>query len=167
MTTTSFRSITIGVALAALRFTSVEAVECEQIKGLELAHTEITLSEVVKAGAFKPPSVEGSGGAPPTAYAHLPSFCRVAGTVRPTSHSDIRFEVWMPEANGARAWNGKFVGVGNGAWGGSILHAAMIDPLSMGYATAATDGGHQGSQMDASFGANPEKLADFGHRAPH
>lgn len=167
MTTTSFRSITIGAALAALRFTSVGAVECEQIKGLDLPHTEITLAEVVKAGTFMPPSVEGSGGAPPTAYAHLPSFCRVAGTVRPTSHSDIRFEVWMPEANGARAWNGKFVGVGNGAWAGSILHAAMIDPLSMGYATAATDGGHQGSQMDASFGANPEKLADFGHRAPH
>jgi hypothetical protein len=97
-------------------------------------------------------------------YAALPAFCRVAGTIKPTSDSDIRFEVWMPAAN----WNGKFVGVGNGVWAGAISYAEMIAPLSKGYATAATDDGHQGNGLDASFAAgHPEKLIDFAYRAPH
>jgi feruloyl esterase len=88
----------------------------------------------------------------------------VAGTLRPTADSDIRFEVWMPSAN----WNGKFVGVGNGVWAGSITHFSMVEPLLMGYASAATDDGHQGNPLDASFAAgHPEKLVDFGHRAVH
>jgi hypothetical protein len=38
----------------------------------------------------------------------------------------------------------------------------------MGYATAATDDGHQGNALDAGFAAgHPEKLTDFGHRAVH
>jgi hypothetical protein len=65
-------------------------------------------------------------------------------------------------------WNGKFVGVGNGVWAGSITYFSMGEPLSMGYATAATDDGHQGNPLDASFlSGHPEKLVDFGHRAPH
>jgi feruloyl esterase len=162
--------VTSSAVMAALRLSSVDAAECEQLKALQLAHTEITLAEVVKAGAFRLPEAGGAGGpsSQSSEYSRLPSFCRVAGTIRPTSDSDIRFEVWMPSSNGARAWNGKFVGVGNGAWAGSITHAAMIEPLSMGYATAVTDGGHQGDPMDASFAANhPGKLADFGHRALH
>ncbi len=42
----------------------------------------------------------------------------------------------------------------------------MVEPLSSGYATAATDDGHQGSPLDGRFCAgHPEKLVDFGHRA--
>jgi len=78
------------------------------------------------------------------------------GTIRPTPDSDIRFEVWMPASNG----NGKFVGVGNGVWAGSIAYSSMRDPLSMGYATAATDDGHQSNPLDAGFaaGANGTRL---------
>jgi hypothetical protein len=154
------------VYAAGLSLTSVRAAECEQLASLQLANTEITLAQTVAAGAFKPPEGAGAGGppVPPGAYSHLPPFCRVAGTLRPTKDSDIRFEVWMPVSN----WNGKFVGVGNGVWAGSITHVSMVDPLSKGYATAATDDGHQGSPLDASFAAgHPEKLIDFGHRAVH
>lgn len=154
----------VGIATLQTRF--VHAADCAQLTGLKLPHTEITLAETIAAGAFKQPPGAGAGGppAPPDAYAHLPAFCRVAGTSKPTPDSDIRFEVWLPVAN----WNGKFVGVGNGVWAGSITHVAMVQPLSMGYATAATDDGHQGSPLDASFAAgHPEKLADFGHRGPH
>ena len=52
----------------------------------------------------------------------LPAFCRVEATARPTSDSDIKFEVWIPPAE---AWNGKFQGVGNGGYQGSISYAAM------------------------------------------
>lgn len=151
----------LGWALAA---THAHAAECAQLTGVKLAHTEITLAESVAAGAFEAPPGPPALGMGPVSYAHLPAFCRVAGTIRPTPDSDIRFEVWMP----AEHWNGKFVGTGNGVWAGSITYFSMIEPLSMGYATAATDDGHQGSALDASFAAgHPEKLVDFGHRAPH
>lgn len=150
--------------LTALQPRVGHAAECAQLTALKLAHTEITLAESVAAGGFKAPAGAGGPGAPPAAYSSLPPFCRVAGTIRPTPDSDIRFEVWMPASN----WNGKFVGVGNGVWAGSITYFSMVQPLAMGYATAATDDGHQGSPLDASFAAgHPEKLTDFGHRAPH
>lgn len=153
-------------ALIASVGRSAHAADCAQLSSLKLDHVEITLAESVPAGAFKPPAAAGMNGppAPPGAYAQLPAFCRVTGTSRPTADSDIRFEVWMPAAN----WNGKFVGTGNGVWAGSIAHFSMAQPLVMGYATAATDDGHQGSPFDASFAAgHPEKLIDFGYRGPH
>ena len=69
----------------------------------------------------------------------LPAFCRVEATARPTSDSDIKFEVWIPPAE---AWNGKFEGVGNGGYSGAIGYAAMAIGLRRGYAVASTDTGH-------------------------
>jgi feruloyl esterase len=150
--------------MAVLHVTTARAAECEQLAKLKLPHTEITLAQSIGAGAFKPPQGPVAPGMPPAAYSSLPPFCRVAGTIRPTADSDIRFEVWLPAAG----WNGKFVGTGNGVWAGSITYFSMVEPLPKGYATAATDDGHQGSPLDASFMADhPEKLVDFGHRAPH
>ena len=40
------------------------------------------------------------------------SFCRVAGTIKPTTDSDIHFELWLPPQ---ADWNSKFQGVGSGA----------------------------------------------------
>ncbi len=165
----NLRTLTLALLAGAAPLLCVQAVhaaDCAQLAGLKLAHTDITLAESVPAGAFKPPGGAGGGGpgGPPADYSHLQAFCRVAGTLRPTSDSDIRFEVWMPESD----WNGKFVGVGNGVWAGSITYSSMVDPLRMGYASAATDDGHQGNPLDASFAAgHPEKLVDFAHRAPH
>jgi len=130
---------------------------------LRLPNTTITLAAEVPAGAFKLPGPVGPGG-PGMDLAGLPSFCRVAGTIRPTADSDIRFEVWMP----LTGWNGKFVGGGNGVWAGSIAYGDMVEPLERGYATAASDVGHQGSPVDGSFlTGHSEKLTDFGHRAVH
>jgi feruloyl esterase len=162
-------SLLAGCAIAAvfamLHPQVARAADCAQLASLKLAHTEITLAEAVPAGGFKAPGGGGAGpGVGPAAYSKLPAFCRVAGTIRPTTDSDIRFEVWMPESN----WNGKFVGVGNGVWAGSVTYSSMVDPLTQGYATAATDDGHQGNPLDGSFAAgHPEKLVDFGYRAPH
>src|SRR5690349_20299149 len=91
-----------GAGLLA-RIPDVHPADCAQLSTLKLAHTEITLAESVAAGAFKLPPGSGGGGpgAPPVDYTHLPAFCRVAGTLRPTADSDIRFEVWMP----ASGWN--------------------------------------------------------------
>ena len=83
-------------------------------------------------------------------------------TLKPTSDSDIKIEVWMPTAN----WNQKFQAVGNGAFNGTIAYAALMTALSRGYATASTDTGHLGNTGSFVLG-HPEKLTDFGWRAPH
>lgn len=93
-------------------------------------------------------------------------FCRIVGTVKPTPESDIRFELWLPP----RAdWNGKFEGVGSGASLGTIQYPALMRALVRGYATAATDNGHQSeSGFDESWAmGQPERVVDFGYRAEH
>lgn len=93
----------------------------------------------------------------------LPEFCRVAATLKPTSDSEIKIEVWMPAAG---SWNEDLQSVGNGAWGGSIGYTAMASALAAGYASASTDTGHAGNS--ATFvGGHPEKLIDFAWRAVH
>ena len=100
----------------------------------------------------------------PVSPKSLPAFCRVAATLRPSKDSDIKIEVWLP----AEGWNGKFQGVGNGAWVGAIIYPALMSALQKGYATAGTDTGHSGGPMDGSFAlGHPEKVVDFGYRAVH
>jgi feruloyl esterase len=86
----------------------------------------------------------------------------VSATLRPSRDSDIKIEVWLPEAN----WNGKLQSVGNGAWAGSISYSAMVGALAQGYAAASTDTGHEGNTSAFAIG-RPEKLVDFAHRAIH
>jgi feruloyl esterase len=153
-------------ALAAAGIAApANAAACADLaKSLQLPNVTVSVAEAVAAGKSKPSGPPGLGGSPVGNYASLPAFCRVAATSRPTPDSDIRFEVWMPLAG----WNGKFVGGGNGVWAGSIAYSDMTTPLSRGYATAASDVGHQGSPLDGSFlTGHPEKLIDFGHRAVH
>ena len=167
MNHTSVRSV--GLLAAVCIFFSALPVHAAPscaalLQDLKLPDTTITLATEVSAGGLKLPGAGGGPGGPPMNVAALPAFCRVAGTIRPTADSDIRFEVWMP----LDGWNGKFVGGGNGVWAGSIAYGDMVLPLSRGYATAASDVGHQGSPMDGSFlTGHPEKLIDFGHRAEH
>jgi feruloyl esterase len=92
----------------------------------------------------------------------LPAFCRVAAKLKPTSDSDIGVEVWLPISG----WNGKFLAVGSGGWGGSIAYNAMADALRRGYATSATDDGHTGGSASFIMG-HPEKFVDFAYRAEH
>jgi feruloyl esterase len=122
---------------------------CEQLLAQRLTNVTITSATVVGAAA------------------DVPASCRVAATLTPTGDSDIKVEVWMPMTG----WNGKFHSAGgangaNSAVGGSINIRPMQTALRQGYATAGTDGGHQGATL--SFApAHPEKLVDFGYRAVH
>jgi feruloyl esterase len=116
---------------------------------------------MVAAGAFPPPS-GGRGPAAGVVYKSLPAFCRVAATLKPSSDSAIRIEVWMPAAG----WNGKLQAVGNGAWAGTISYPAMATALAAGYVTASTDTGHEGNSPDFIPG-HQEKVVDFAYRAVH
>ncbi len=149
------------VLVLAIQSTASAATTCESLAGLKLADTTITLAQSVEAGKFVAAPAGGRGGGA-NPYADLPAFCRVTATVKPSSDSDIKIEVWMPAAG----WNGKFQGVGNGAWQGSITTAALATALRKGYATASTDTGHEGGSASFALG-HPEKVIDFGYRAVH
>ncbi len=130
----------------------VFAATCTSLSSLTLANTTIVSVELVNAGTFSLPVPAGGRSDAANAFADLPAFCRVLATIKPSSDSDIKIEVWLP----ANDWNGKFQGVGNGAWLGSISTAALADALRHGYATASTDTGHTGGSASFALG-HPEK----------
>jgi feruloyl esterase len=139
----------------------VWAASCDSLSSLKLTNTTITSARTVGAGEFTLPT-PGRGPDPNAPFKKLPAFCRVAATLKPTSDSDIKIEVWLPAAG----WNGKLQSVGNGAWGGVISYGAMAEALASGYAAASTDTGHQGNSADFIVG-HPEKLADWVYRSEH
>ena len=49
-------------------------------------------------------------------------------TLRPSSDSDIKIEVWLPMTG----WNGSFQGAGNGGWAGTIGYAALGNAVKSG-----------------------------------
>ena len=151
-------SVSIFLALFAFGVRSARAATCESLATLALPNTTITVAKAEPAGTFAPSQVHLPG--PP--QADLPAFCRVAGEIKPTSDSDIKFELWMP----ASGWNGKFMGTGNGGWAGEIADWEMADPLRRGYAAANSDTGHEGGGASFAVG-HPEKVIDFGYRAVH
>ena len=91
------------------------------------------------------------------------AFCRVEAVARPSTDSDIRFEVWLP-----LEWNGRMWGVGNGNFAGQISYHGLATHVAEGYATVATDAGHAADSMDSTWAlGHAEKVTDFGHRAVH
>jgi hypothetical protein len=142
--------------IIGLAVVSVPAATCEGLADVKLPNTTITAAQSVPMGAFTPPT--GS----PAPYKELPAFCRVAGIIKPAKDSEIKFEVWLP----SEKWNGKFHGIGNGGFAGSINYPGLAGALSRGYATASTDTGHIGNDASWALGY-PEKLVDYGYRAIH
>jgi feruloyl esterase len=143
--------------IAVFAADQVAALTCENLPSLKLSHTTITAAQSIPAGTYTAPNGE--------VFQNMPAFCRVAATLTPTSDSEIGIEIWMP----AHRWNGKFEGVGNGGYAGSIPYSAIAPGVSLGYATVGTDTGHVGSSSyDGSFAlGHPEKIIDFGYRSIH
>jgi feruloyl esterase len=135
---------------------------CDSLAMVALKDTTITMAQIVPAGHFSPPGQGQPAGGGANPYKELPDFCRVAVTIKPTSDSEIKVEVWLP-VNG---WNSKFQGVGNGGWAGVISYSAMAEAVRAGYATASTDTGHVGDRGAFVMG-HPEKLIDFAWRSEH
>ena len=154
----------LGLALAA--FPVIAATTCENLASLTFPDATITSAQNVAAGAFTlpaNPNGRGGGRGPGTnPYKDLPAFCRVTATLKPSSDSDIKIEVWLPAAD----WNQKYQAVGNGGWAGVISYSALADALRDGYATSSTDTGHVGGSGSFALG-HPEKLIDFGWRSEH
>jgi feruloyl esterase len=135
------------------------ATPCEELGNVKLTNGKVTSAAAVAAGAFVPPAGGGRGGG---GYANLPAFCRVTATLTPSSDSDIKIELWLPQSD----WNGKFQAVGNGGWAGTIPYTAIAAAMRAGYAAAGTDTGHTGNNADFAFG-HPEKITDLAYRSIH
>ena len=135
------------------------ATACEQMKALPFTNASVTESELVAAGPYKVPGPPGA----PAAETMLPAHCRIAATLRPSSDSDIKMELWLPVAG----WNDRFEGVGNGGWAGNVTYAGMAQALKEGYATASTDTGHAGGGDGAFALGHMEKVIDYSYRAVH
>jgi feruloyl esterase len=132
---------------------------CTDLAHLNLTDGTTITAAPVPANTYKPPLDPYM---PPPRL--MPAFCRVHGTIRPASDSEIHFELWLPESG----WNGQYQQVGNGGLAGSIPLAAMGEPLLRGFAVAATDDGHTGTMADASWAiGHPQKVIDYGTRAVH
>lgn len=139
--------------------------ECDSLRVVQLPNATITAVTRVDSGSFVPPvtPVPIRGG-DRRALRTLPAFCRVQAVARPSEDSDIRVEVWLPIAQ----WNGRYVGVGNGSYAGSIAYPRLGEALRAGYVTSSTDTGHQGVPTDDTWAAgHPEKQTDYDHRAIH
>ncbi len=150
------------VLSTALLAAPLAAATCDSLTALKLAGTTITAAHSIDAGAFPSPGLQL--GQAPVDYKKLPAFCRVQGVIQPSTDSHIEFEIWLP----ASGWNGKYEGLGNGGFAGSIDFGGMADALTNGYAASGTDTGHKGNAIDGRWAVgHPEKITDFGYRAIH
>lgn len=180
----------IGSVALVLLGAAAATAPCESLASLTLDKTTITSAQMVPEGPApargggrgrgaaaagrgveaQAPRGGGAANAPPPqaapqAVALIPAHCRLQIVLKPTPDSLINMEIWLPPAD---KWNGKFMGVGNGGFAGSIQGLAndMPQALRLGYATAGTDTGHQ-AQGGAWAIGHPEKMIDFGYRATH
>jgi feruloyl esterase len=153
-------AVVLSLSISALRAQAQPSgAACASLAERTLPNTTIAAAQAVTTTSFTPP---GSN----NAIGNLPPFCRVAGVIAPTSESHILFEVWMP----LDKWNGKFSGVGNGGWAGTISYGPLADQLRRGYATASTNTGHEnapGFEMARFAHDKPEQLIDFAWRSHH
>ena len=159
----------LGILSLALLGAAAAPLTCESLTNVRLQQATITSASVIPAGPFVQPGA-GRGrqgqGAAPEAVEPIPEHCRVTMVLKPTPDSNINSELWMPTDN----WNGKFLVVGNGGFGGSIQgYGDMQIALRLGFATAATDTGHSAADGPEGMFAlgHPEKIVDFAYRAVH
>jgi feruloyl esterase len=168
-------------AFVAIASTPAVATPCTNLLSLNLPDTTITSATDNTTGSFTPP---GSS----TPITGLPAFCRVTATLIPTSDSNIKVEIWLPETT----WNGRFLGTGGGGFQGVITYSELASGIQAGFAATNSDlgtgssgcsplycgsAGNMGNPLAIAFGdsaspttglfGHPERIKDFGQRAIH
>jgi feruloyl esterase len=140
-------------------------VSCSQLNGMAISAQAIglpTSGAVVTDAHTVPPA--GSG------VAATGEYCQVKGEINPVDPTapKIKFQLDLPTA-----WNRKALMFGGGGYNGTVPDVSgnvpagpqdKAKPLARGYATFASDSGHQANQMgsrDGTFGQNDEALRNF------
>ncbi|WP_304308361.1 tannase/feruloyl esterase family alpha/beta hydrolase [Pseudacidovorax intermedius] len=141
-------------------------MSCDQLQGMTIAAADIGLP--TRGGTVTATRTVAASG---TGAAAVPEHCDVTGRIAPVDVTapDIRFQVALPTA-----WNRKALMLGGGGFDGSIPNVkgnvpnGPVDqplPLARGYATFASDSGHQANALgsqDGRFGLNDEAVRNFG-----
>ena len=131
---------------------SKSCIPCEKLQELQLPDVTILKIESLSSDTIKSP-------VPwiPAVFVKVP-FCRILARIG----KEIHFELLVPQN-----WNGRFVMSGGGGFVGRIQND-LIEYVNQGFATAGTDTGHQGSDLDADWALNNmERQLNFGHLAVH
>ena len=184
------RPVLLGLLVLGISAAEASAATCDTLRTFTIQQGTITSADVVAAGPYVPaaaapaaptpvaparrrsapgapaPAPAGARRRAPPAPVMLPEHCRVMMVLKPSSDSNINAELWLPTTT----WNGKFMAVGNGGFGGSIQgYDEMADALRLGYATAGNDTGHSAADGPNGMFAlgHPEKIVDFAYRAMH
>jgi feruloyl esterase len=139
---------------------------CQELSGMAIPASEIGIA-TTGATVTEAKVVPAAG----TGTAALPEYCQVTAAISPvdTAAPKIMFRVALPAT-----WNTKVVMFGGGGFDGSIPNVAgnvpagptnQPNPLGRGYATFASDSGHQANALgsqDGAWGLNDEAVRNFG-----
>jgi len=156
----------VGLAAVLACPRTAAASTCAELANLKLPAVTIDTASAHPGGPMPAPTLSVGHGklAFAVSPADMPALCRVAGSIRPTADSDIRFELWLPAKN----WNGRYVQVGNGGLAGAVPTYRFAALVRQGYAVAGTDDGHVADSNDGRWAVgHPEKIKDFADRAVH
>lgn len=96
-----------------------------------------------------------------------PGICRVTAiTTHPPTGDKVKIWIGIPTEN----WNGRFLGTGGGGFVGGNA-AGVNQPVALGYASGATDTGHEGGSgsfaLDANGHLNWQAIRDNAHAGIH
>lgn len=142
---------------------------CDALAGMAIPASAIGLP--TRGGTVTAATVVAAAG---TGAAATPEYCNVMASIAPMDASapSILFRLALPTT-----WNGKAVMFGGGGFDGTIPNVAgnvpagptdKPTPLGRGYATFASDSGHQANaagSLDGSFQLNDEAFRNFGGHA--
>ena len=151
-----------GIGMTAASATAADgpaattfAARCAGLTALSLSGTDL-LSAMVVDG-----STATAAGQP----LPIPAYCRVRAVIRPATHVEVRLPV-------DDAWNGRFFQSGCGGLCGDVLadyphlFNSSLPGQARGYATATSDTGHTGSNVDGRWAYdNPAAEEDFAYRS--
>jgi len=147
------RACGLGLAIGLLGSSGIAqaaGMACESLTGVTSDSATITSAVSVTP----PATIQGSAVTVP--------LCRVQGVARPSSDSEIKFEVWLPlEA----AWTGRMKVDGTGGYAGSIPYPRLAQDIGDGFVTAGSNMGHDGGENASWTLGHPEKVKDWGLRA--
>ncbi|MFC4312035.1 DUF6351 family protein [Steroidobacter flavus] len=154
----SAAALLVGAVSALQAAPSASADRCVQLKGKQLGGALI--EDAQRIAKTEPLGADFSGPVPAPV-----DVCRVRAAISPVPDSNIKIEVWLPDA-----WNGKMVATGGGGMNGGLRnsdkeHSAAI---ARGYAGVIDDVGHDSASPAGKWGyQQPERIVDFGHRGNH
>lgn len=142
--------LVVTSAIAALNLPTVKPVmDCSQLSTIDFSESLGVKVSISTAAALK---------------TDAGTYCQVKATIAPS----IGVVVALPQ----QEWTQRFLQVGCGGLCGQInlspANASGCAPATEGeFVVAATDMGHRGGMMDASWAEDPQKRIDFAYRANH